>query len=112
MTLRKDSTRAGLEILLEMHGDSFIAELDRNHDRPRTVMNGVAKRAVVMPFEPILKGARSADVMASWVHRTADDVDDSLLDPIHPINKRMQWAVKNSPRFATRHSRVRSYCDR
>jgi hypothetical protein len=99
VTLGEDSTRTGLEILLEAHRGYFAGEFNRDHNRPRTVMNRVSAWAVVVPFEPISNVTRSADVMASWICIAANDIDDLLLDSVHPIQRRMQRAVQNSSRL-------------
>src|SRR5947208_9084552 len=90
VALRKGSTRPRLQVFLETNSSLLVWKLHRNHEGPWTMLDGMTRRAVVVPLEPVADVVRDPDVAARRVRLTAQNVDDSLFDAVHAYRKRQR----------------------
>jgi hypothetical protein len=77
MTLRECAAGAGLEVLLEVRGSTFVWELHRHDDRPGAMLDRVAARARVVPLKSFIDVYRATDVVPRWTAVAPEDVDKS-----------------------------------
>jgi hypothetical protein len=64
VALGKRAAGAGLQVLLEASRGSFIWKLQRDDDRPRSMLTRMTARAGVMPLEAFIDVSGPADVVS------------------------------------------------
>ena len=102
MSLGKRAAGAGLQVPLKPSSRRGVRELERDHERPRTVGDSHARRTGVVPFEPSVDVTRETDVVAIDVGVAAEDVDKAFGDAVHVDARSTVRASVSSARFRGR----------
>ena len=71
---RKSAAGPGLQVVLEADRTLLVGELQRDHDTPGSISNGVSAGTGVVPVQPLLNVAGYADVMALGIALAAQNV--------------------------------------
>jgi len=94
MPFRKSAAGPGLQVVLEADRTLLVGELQRDHDTPGSISNGVSAGTGVVPVQPLLNVAGYADVMALGIALAAQNVDEPLPDAEHRFTV---WHVSRQP---------------
>jgi hypothetical protein len=77
VALGERATGAGLEVGLEAGGGSGVCKLDRQEQRPRSVIPCDARRTGVVPMKALGDVAGEADVVALGMDVAAENIDEA-----------------------------------
>src|SRR4029453_3064514 len=75
VALGESTTRCGLQVLLKANRSLFSWELDDHDERPRTVLNGMTGRTVVVPIKTIIDVLSGANIVTSGICMAANNVN-------------------------------------
>jgi hypothetical protein len=83
MTLREGAAGAGLEVLLEARGSTFVWELHRDDDRPGAILARVPTRPGVVPLESLVDVRGAANVVSGWIAVASKEIDEPSTGVLH-----------------------------
>ena len=78
MPLGERPAGAGFQILLESRSGPFISKLQRDDDRPRSMLKRVPARTVVVPVQACVDVVGDSNVVMIRLRITSKNVDETL----------------------------------
>src|SRR5687767_13228541 len=83
MPLGKCPARTRLQVLFETACPFLGGEFNRDDEGPWTVVDRVTRWPTVVPLEPRIDVVRDTDIMTRRIGVAADDVNETLREPVH-----------------------------